>query len=188
MRKAALIYVGILLIYACGNVVVRNSPEQTRGNESINVSEEIDGLPLSEPTIVLRRGMCLGSCPAYEVRIFTDGSVEYRGDHFVKKTGHAYKRITQDQVSALRASLEISGFLELPEENSLRASGCFIIITDQPSVSIEYQDGHRTKLVNHDNGCLGPPTAILNDLAKKIDDVVGTVEWVGTSEERQRIW
>src|SRR5947209_6052729 len=49
-------------------------------------------LPNSTVMIALERGLCYGSCPAYRVRIGTDGVVVFEGKDFVlaegRHTGH----------------------------------------------------------------------------------------------------
>ncbi len=177
-----LIAVVVLTMLASGGLTVseQKSALQAHGKEATETSEENKQASSSEAMIRLSRGPCFGFCPVYEVTVLENGSVEYYGKYYVLKTGHARKQITQETIRILREAFEASGFFRL-----LPSCCNCVSITDAATVVIEYRGEGRSKRIEHYRGCLWAPRT-LGDLEEKIDDLVGTVEWVGTREERRR--
>src|SRR2546421_127822 len=60
--------------------------------------------PTANPhALLLRLGrtVCYGTCPAYEIEVFRDGRVDYRGDDYVKTKGVAHGHVEPAQLTAL---------------------------------------------------------------------------------------
>ena len=90
-------------------------------------------------------GYCLGTCPAYDVAIFSDGQVVYRGLDNTAALGIRQGRITRNRFHALLKHMESSGFFEFPA-----GTEC---LTDFPTVRIEAViDGVRRERTV-DSGC-----------------------------------
>lgn len=182
-------FLSFLLVLGCGGLAVSEHILSVQaGGKEATISTEAIQASSPEPMIRFSRRMCFGSCPVYEVRIFKNGVVEYQGEYFVLKTGYARKEISQETINELQDAFETSGFFQLPPGWGDDPVNCYMMTTDLPSVVVEYRDDRRTKKINHNAGVFCTPGTFSDfDLAAKIDDLVGTIEWVGTQEERQHI-
>ncbi len=63
--------------------------------------------------IELGRSTCAGACPAYTVRISGDGTVAWRGEKFVDRTGPAFAAIDPNDARALMQRVADRGFWPL---------------------------------------------------------------------------
>jgi hypothetical protein len=135
--------------------------------------------PRGAPSVlVLQRSYCFGSCPAYQVTIRDSGEVEF--DNF--KTKQSGVPITPDQFRALIKELDEVGFRRLEDR---AFSWCF----DTPHVSIEMVVADERKRVVSDAGCTGAPSSRQSQFvraASRIDEVIGTREWLRTWHQRWR--
>jgi hypothetical protein len=135
--------------------------------------------PRGMPSVlVLDRSHCFGSCPAYQVTIRDTGEVEF--DNF--KTKQSGMPITPDQFAELVRELDAIGFRGLEDR---AFSWCF----DTPHVSVEMVVANKSKRVVSDDGCTGAPSSRQSQFvraANRIDEVVGTREWLRTWHQRWR--
>ncbi|MCK9401477.1 MAG: DUF6438 domain-containing protein [Bacteroidales bacterium] len=51
-------------------------------------------------TITLKRTMCYGTCPVYDMEISANGEVNYNGEAFVEKMGHHRWSIQPDAIKS----------------------------------------------------------------------------------------
>lgn len=65
---------------------------------------------LSSVEIQLRRTACYGPCPVYNIHLFGDGRVEYRGDLYVSALGIRKYRVASSTVAGLAGKLFEKGF------------------------------------------------------------------------------
>jgi hypothetical protein len=135
------------------------------------------------PTLLasLERTVCFGTCPAYRVRVFTDGRVEWVADRFVKVRGRATKTLTPAQLANLERLFKDINFLKLGD-----GFDCYER-TDNSSAKTTFSDGSITKTINHYHGCQSKKgVEKLTALEKKFDEVVDTARWIGSGDERGR--
>lgn len=125
----------------------------------------------------LTRQTCpLGVCPDYSLTIYEDGSVLYEGRAHVKEVGTRKKLLPAGKLAQIVAAFEKTQYFSLKDRY---AGGP----TDMAWVYTSYNKNGRTKQVAHySSGDAGAPPA-LDELERRIDDVVGTLEWTGTVEE-----
>ena len=123
-----------------------------------------------------RRG-CFGTCPFYRLAVFGDGRVEFDGRGFVKASGHQVGQLTAGELDELRRAFEAAHYFSLHDRYMVGGGG------DLGSMVTSYCEGDRCKQVMH---CYGdneaPPT--LTKLEDRIDEIVHSGRWVGTSDER----
>ena len=136
--------------------------------------------------VTLERGVCFGRCPDYGINIFADGRVEYSGRQFVKVEGMRSKNISAVALGQLRDELNRAGYFGLHDLDTSKVS-CEHPSTDYPTVTISVRAEGKVKSVKHYRGCDGPDSALLSQLEDGIDLIAGTVEWVGTLEERRKL-
>lgn len=136
--------------------------------------------------VTLERSVCFGRCPVYRIVISADGHVEYLGMQFVKAEGMHSKSINVAALHQLKDELNRVGYFGLHDLDTSKMS-CEDPSTDQPTVIISVCADGKFKSVKHYRGCDGPASALLAQLGDTIDRIAGTVEWVGTREERGKL-
>lgn len=127
----------------------------------------------------LSRGACEGTCPVYKVAVYSDGSVEYEGQVFVKVIGKARGQLSPADLARLRQAFADAHFLEI---HGTFEDGP----TDAEFVDTFYRSGNRTNAVHHYALSSSAPKALIT-MEERFDEIVGSVRWVGTSEERDRV-
>ena len=133
----------------------------------------------SLPVITLERTTCFGTCPAYKVSIFGDGSVLYEGKEFVKQKGTEDGRITKDHLQQLVREFEKIDYMRLADHYGNDEKTCPESWTDYPSAITSFNWDGKQKTVRHYLGCRG--LTILDQLTaleNNIDKVVNTKRWI----------
>ena len=149
-------------------------------------------LDLATVEIILERTLCFGWCPEYTVIIDGSGRVHYTGRQYVKVIGRRESRIPEATVRALVDDFRTDGFFAL--ESSYHDGW-----SDLPSNYVTLRVGNRRKQVEsswlgeriQSSGEEVPDWRIhekLRALAASIDRAVGIESWIGTEEERARLF
>lgn len=128
--------------------------------------------------ITLKRTACYGSCPVYELTIFSDGRVEYNGKQFVRKTGKATGQISRKQLEELVMEFTNVYYFNLPTSFERGSKHCPQFATDHPSAitSIAWQG--KSHSITHYHGCRGSNALeLLRKLEDEIDKVVNVEQW-----------
>jgi hypothetical protein len=84
--------------------------------------------------ITIERGGCVGKCPVYSATIFSDGTVGYGGQHFVKIEGKRTHKIAKERIEKLITAFEKAGYFNLKNEYRVDENG--ISVTDMPTTDI----------------------------------------------------
>lgn len=124
--------------------------------------------------IVLSRGPCFGSCPAYTISIHGDGAVEYQGQRFVKVSGKQTASLNSQDFANILHRLDQVHFFTLEDR---AFTWCF----DTSSVSITVSVDGKTKSVVSDAGCSGAKSGLQDEFVRVTDDIdkiVGSSRWV----------
>lgn len=105
-------------------------------------------------SVVLTSSICLGSCPAYSVRIARTGEVSYfsKTDQESRTDSIAPKR-----VSELLREIESSTFLEYPRTSERDVSKCHPPASDAPARLVELYVGASRYYITGDIGCFWNP-------------------------------
>jgi hypothetical protein len=132
------------------------------------------------PVITLERSPCFGTCPVYKLAIYSDGKVEYEGLEFVKKTGKAEGRITEDELKQLISEFEKIDYFNLADQYvSGSKKNCPEVWTDHPTAATSLNWNGKKKTVVHYHGCRGATVLKqLTALENKIDEVAKTERWI----------
>lgn len=69
-----------------------------------------------EILITIERQPCLGSCPVYSARIYTDGTVIYNGVDSVKVIGEKRYKIAEEWVKRLLEAFEKADYFSFKDE------------------------------------------------------------------------
>jgi len=118
---------------------------------------------LSSIKIVLRRGRCEGTCPAYTLTLYGNGRVDYDGEMYVAVAGHQSYRVEESAILNLLGRFYDIGFFGFCDQNEDTA-------TDQATVETTLQVAGTTKTVSvYGNSA---PDGLKN-LDAKIDEIAG---------------
>jgi hypothetical protein len=117
------------------------------------------------------------------VSIEGDGSVVFDGIAHVDSARRVTSHIDVARVTALTRLLDESHFFTLDDKYVSGERNCPLYATDAPTVITSIEIGGRTKRVQHDLGCSGPPArlAVLED---RIDELAEVWRW--TNGQRPR--
>lgn len=128
----------------------------------------------------LTRTECYGWCPAYTVRIYQDGVVEYQGDAFVVTQGKATGHVGPDALAAIDKLFEDADWFALADAYTHEDW------TDNPSASASWTHDGKTKTIEHYYGDTHAP-AVLETVEDGIDQIVHVEQWIGTEDQRQKL-
>ncbi len=119
--------------------------------------------------VAMKRSACFGKCPVYEVRFYTDGTIEYIGKMNVSRIGHFRARMRPEEVEALRQKIHEVGFWDFspsyPDDGT--------IVTDLPTTTITVRVGDMMKEVREKHGA---PRA-LKDFERYLDALLEGRTW-----------
>jgi hypothetical protein len=162
MTRTALLFG--LLLSACATAPAGGSAAEGRAT-----SEQA---PKGGALAALYRGACLGRCPEYQVEVYPDGEVIFRGKRNVATVGEARGRLSEEQLAQLARLFELANFgaFEGRYEN--------LDTSDLPLVIVAY----RGRLVRHAHGDSGAPVE-LTRLEDALDELLGTSRWVRAPEQ-----
>jgi len=106
--------------------------------------------------VSFERGPCFGTCPAYILTVFADGSVAYNGVNFVLAEGNRETTLSPEQLAQLHRAVVQADFFDLDDRYEVAA-------TDLPSILTTVSMNGQTKTIYHYGlGCgsdldLAPP-------------------------------
>lgn len=146
---------------------------------SVPAAEQSGAPTEAEPlAISLERTPCFGTCPVYTIAVSPSGLVTFEGRAHVKLLGTATGQIPRRRVGELLNELERAGYFRFAERYAVSEPTCGRYVTDLPTVITIASLKGRAKRIEHDHGCGGVPGA-LAVLEKRIDEVLGSSEWIG---------
>jgi len=121
--------------------------------------------------MTLDRTRCFGPCPAYQVVVHGDGSVDFAGKAFVTVVGNHRGKISTLAVHELFSAFKRADYFAL--ENRYATS-----VTDNPSytTSISF-DGVTKSVVDYMGTESGMPD-VVQDLEEEIDRIAHTDKWI----------
>jgi hypothetical protein len=183
----------IFVLSACGNSV-------SQADNTNQIKER------SELSLSMIRNGCYGRCPIYDLSIQSDGKVLFEGRFWTEIKGKATDKITEEQFEQLISEIEKANFFSLKNNYNYDSNNCPTIATDFPSVKLHIKLDGKEKTINHYLGCweekreeklqnnsneirvsdedlsklIFPQQ--LYKLENKIDEIVGTKEWIGDTK------
>lgn len=115
-------------------------------------------------SVTLRRGACFGTCPIYQVRLDSDGTVTWEGERFVERLGRYSGQIDAADFSRLAGFIRRANFFEWEPEYAGN-------VTDLPDYDLTVAAGSQVKTVRQ-NGVDEPPdfwviAALVDGLAER---------------------
>ena len=156
-----------------------STPEHEEGERNTEVWRQAPEGVAPKPALELARGPCFGTCPIYEVAIYRDGAVVYRGGGFVAVLGEVRDSVAPADVAQMVDFAERNGFFDLDDKCPLR-------VIDEASVTVTVHSGSRAKTVFMEGDLEEYFPRVFQDLAQGIDRLAGVQRWVGQREWRAR--
>ncbi len=158
-------YSSILIVLAI--FLAQECNHKKNGDKDENHSETPIDLGEKRAIIKMSKNPCFGKCPIYNMTIFTDGQVEFKGQRFTNKLGTYSKQISTEVVKSLVKELNEMDFLNM--QNNYPSK-----LPDLPKTNITYHpDSNTTKTVTGDNQ---RPEALLA-FDKKLVDIAMSDGW-----------
>lgn len=116
----------------------------------------------SEPLLHFQKTACLGTCPAYEAAIATDGSVTFIGFNYVPSTDTLHFKLSAERLDSLKNEISGLNYSALKDLYPTQWS-------DMPStITTFYENGKKVKKVKHVEG--GP--AILEQFEENLNKIL----------------
>jgi hypothetical protein len=140
-------------------------------DESLGGRSYWDIPPETDVVLAFERQGCLGACPAYVVTVHDDRGVDYFGRAYVSEQGRHQSRIPRSSLTELLTWMQQRGFFDEPDRTHADA-------TDGPTVRMYAKCNGQSHFLSHSSADRSAP-AWLEDLELRIDEVLGTVRWVG---------
>ena len=129
-----------------------------------------------EIAVTLERGVCFGTCPAYSITIYTDGTVVYKGERFVAAEGTRTLTLEPEVVEKLVAEITALGYFEWADEYTE------MTVTDLPTVITSVTQNGETKQITRYAGDSSAPLA-LPYIEAWIDIVTTSAQWTGVAPQ-----
>jgi hypothetical protein len=128
----------------------------------------------SEVFIHFKTTACFGECPVFEMTIYKNLFVDYKGEMFVEPLGNQSGYISQEQLKELNSLIKKSSFFELENEYDGE-------VTDLPSAYITVNQNGKTKNIH---ARFNIPIE-LRKLTKYLSEMPQNVRWDKQAEESQ---
>lgn len=165
----------VMIASACGSLPSNIKLPSISGGDKITFADDLK--------ITLSRTQCYGKCPAYDLTILGNGTVEFNGQKYTDTVGKATAKITRREIDQIIDELNKANYLDLEDVYDLE--NCPTYWTDNSTVTTSVTQNGKTKSIRHYLGCEDktadhkPYPPGLADLERKIDAIAGTAKWIG---------
>jgi len=97
---------------------------------SCGTSQEIP-LEQQEKLVSLKKGGCFGRCPIYELTVYTNGKITYRGERYTQMLGLWESQLDNERMQNLRNQLKKTNLWQYPEYYASRLTDMSLITITQ---------------------------------------------------------
>lgn len=119
-----------------------------------------------EKVVSMNMGPCYGNCPVYTLTVYNNGIVAYEGERFTDRKGIHIRDIGRSGIKALQQELVAANLWKFPNAFKSR-------IPDLPTVTIEYFEDGRSKVIR---GKDGRPPQVLK-IQELLEQIANEGEW-----------
>jgi hypothetical protein len=120
-----------------------------------------DSNSIADVIITQQRLECMGLCPVYMIKIYSDGKVLFNGEKNVPKTGESEFEISEEELNSIVNSLNEIGFFKLQDRYTAN-------ISDGSTTYISFKDGDNEKKIMDYYGA--PPA--LKEVENNIEQLI----------------
>ncbi|MEL6926411.1 MAG: DUF6438 domain-containing protein, partial [Bacteroidota bacterium] len=106
-------YMKYLLLVLLASILVLLACKSTKNKQSANSSTPT---PSDALLLEMKKGICFGRCPVYDLKVYADGRLQYDGKRFTDKIGLHERQLSEQDFSALRQMLSELDPSQYPEE------------------------------------------------------------------------
>jgi hypothetical protein len=117
----------------------------------------------------LERTTCYGNCPYYEVKVYSDGVVTYKGRKNVEYLGLYKGRLSQEQVRQLSEMAKSVGYIHLENKYPVKGLG---IIDFPVCITSVVQEGVKKMVYNRNDA----PQRLV-EYQNFFDELIEDLEW-----------
>ena len=134
------------------------------------------GVPPWEPGekfVGISAGSCGGTCPVYELYVFSDGRVIFIGKEYTGRKGRATKNVDRSVYQNIAVLIAKTGVLD----GELKAGTC---LSDHPHLKVlrgPSKDGNGVRVQELDSGCAGHAD-LARDIEKRFIDDTEVSRWI----------
>lgn len=147
--------------------------------------------PPPRTLVSLTRTVCMGSCPAFTIAVFENGSAKWEGQAYVATLGRRNFQLKPKQLADLRKAFVQARFFELEASGKLHVEPKpdpkdpnaklpmvedHISCTDTSHAITKYDDGKRQHQLDNAH-CNGKVTA-LSRLEQRVEQIIGIARFV----------
>ena len=143
-------------------------------------------------SIVLERTLCLGTCPAYRLRLSRGGHVVFESRNPGDTARQERDTIAPTAIAELTEMADSIGFETLPDTIARSRALCPDMASDHPTAIVSIYRGVRSKRVVDYHGCFArsdhstiPIVGRLRQLEASIDSVAGARRWIRPAPRRR---
>jgi len=151
-------------------VIVEGDPNEGEDFMEPEIQTEVEEeIPIPELLFTLKKTGCYGTCPAYDVKLFSDGHIIYNGVEDVPRLGKFESRIDPIRINEIFKQADAHRFFELAEFYPLNEK----MINELPSTTTFFKKGSIEKTItnNHDS------PIVLRSFEKYLENWLETISW-----------
>ncbi len=90
--------------------------------------------------VEMKKGPCFGQCPVFDLTVYANGLMSYRGERYTNKMGLYHKRLAKQSLNELKEALRRANLWQYA--NVYRSD-----FPDLPAVTITYFEGDKSKTI-----------------------------------------
>lgn len=138
-------------------------------------------------SLVLERTPCFGTCPAYRLRVGTNGEVQFVSRNRADSGRTASQSIGPTGVSRVEQVLTAQQFTQLPVMRMGEGPHCRVVATDAPTIAVSLYQSSGALVRSYYMGCNGESAADtvswgflrrLRTVADSVDAIAAGKDWI----------
>ena len=126
----------------------------------------VDAAPTQEVylSISMKKTACYGTCPVYEIQIYSDLSVKLKADQHLDKTGTFESKISGKRLDQIKAMFLEADFFSFKDQYTKK-------VTDLPTTYLYFNDSGKEKRVMDYYGAPESLKSLENEVASLLDEL-----------------
>jgi Domain of unknown function (DUF6438) len=149
---------------------VRDEPAR-QNDEGVAPEPGTPRRPRGKPFLERTKGPCYGRCPAYTVKLWSNGYVEFYGEANTNARGTWAAKLPSSVARRLRAAFLAAGFFSIP-----KGPGPCRHATDMALNRVTLRVGGRSRTIERNSG--GPCYSKLKPLEERVDESMAGLAWI----------
>jgi hypothetical protein len=110
----------VLILFSCHRHIMPDKPLVVSVPPPVAVHDSVVVVPDVDPGRPLQiagfeKSPCFGSCPVFQVKIYSDGTAIWKGERYVERIGTFHAVVTPEWVAGLWKEADEAGFFKFSE-------------------------------------------------------------------------